>query len=274
MEEFDPLISDHLPQLDNRYKSLIFGILIQFFSLFAFFTRNGLDKFIIYKNGSMKYLLPIFFNIFAETEVPMYVINTLLVCYLSYILLKRWKLKSVLSFCCTVSIICNFMVAFYFTILAKFTSNFQDYKFGGSLSLVATLGCAICYAQHGEKIQIVPQFYLLPSELLAILGVWSLLCLRWPPSSTMSAIFAIVASYYSLIYGYKSFGIQQNHDFSFEAFITFNRSETNQTIILDKFGLTQPEHPELAEADQTRRMRALRAIEERLEEMQSSKTTQ
>jgi hypothetical protein len=98
---------------------------------------------------------------------------------------------------------------------------------------------------------------------------WVIVYLRWHPIATVAAVIAVGVAAALLVFGHGFVGVPPNDHFNVRALVQRESGPSEPASILDSLGLT--ETPDLSEADQNRRLRALRAIEERLEAWQGPK---
>lgn len=273
-DELTPLLHSTIPKRIKPESFLYFALIVTF-SAIQFF----LPSFPITLNkNNFLFFIPIFTNSITEIEVPMLVVNSLLSYILTTLLLKYWDIKTILLFTYPTSVISNFLIF----ILISFFSN--NCIINSSLSLNVSLCCILCYASKGEKQKLINRLSLFPSELFYVILFWILLCMRWPPSAMISGIISIFISYALLIYFKPGSETGQNNYFTWRSFINIPHDEreiiptSNQSPQQDNPLLKQEDSKipsilqtfdikgdhTLSEADQNRRLRALRAIEERL----------
>ncbi|KAK8889732.1 hypothetical protein M9Y10_034486 [Tritrichomonas musculus] len=272
-DELTPLLHQSIP-IPIKPQSFLYFILIITFSAIGFFMPSF--PIILNKNNFLLFI-PFFTNSLTEIEVSMLVVNALLSCLLVSLLLKYWDLRSILIFTYPTSIISNLLI---FIFISFFNTN---YSTNSSLSLIVSLCCSLCYAARGEKQKLINRVSLFPSELFYLILFWILLCMRWPPLVMISGIISIFVSYAILSYFKPGGETGRNNYFSWRSFLVLPRderdifSQSSQITqdspllkqedskipsILQSYEI-QTDHT-LSEADQNRRLRALRAIEERL----------
>lgn len=111
-------------------------------------------------------------------------------------------------------------------------------------------------------------FYLEKSYIIITVFIWLIINIRKPPCTFVSGLFSYLNSYLFLQFFHDYFGIEKNENFSIKTLLpSFENHKNQETSILDNLDLVQ--NDQLSEAEQNRRMRALRAIEERLESIQN-----
>lgn len=272
-DELTPLLHQTKSIRINPHSFIYFTTII-IFSAIQFFLPS--IPLVLNKNNFL-FIIPLLTNSLTEVEVPMLVVNALLSYLFSTLLLKYWDIKSIFLFTYPTSVVCNFII---FIIISFFNSNFN---INSSLSLNVSLCCVLCYAARGEKQQLINRLSLFPSELFYAILFWILLCMRWPPSVMISGVFSIFISYITLLYFKPGGETGRNNYFTWRSFINTPHDERD---IISQHNLTQQDNPllrqedskipsilqsfdikgdhTLSEADQNRRLRALRAIEERL----------
>lgn len=272
-DELTPLLHSTTPIRIKPHSFLYFALIV-IFSAVQFFLPSF--PFILNKSNFL-FIVPFFTNPFTEIEVPMLVVNALLSYLLTTLLLKYWDMKSIILFTYPTSVVSNFLI---FILISFFSKN---YTINSSLSLNVSLCCVLCYAARGEKQQLVSRLSLFPSELFYMILFWILLCMRWPPFVMISGVLSIFITYTALIYFKPGGETGKNNYFTWRSFINIPHDErdiisTNNQNQQDSPLLKQedPKLPSilqsfdikgdqtLSEADQNRRLRALRAIEERL----------
>ena len=236
-----------------------FSSLIIIFSIINFFLSSS--DFLIIHRANLLFIFPFVTNIFTETEIPMFVINSILAFVLMMQLLKYWTIKNIIMFACPVAIACN---AFIGIVASVFS---QNASMNGSLSLIVALCCALCYGSHGEIQKLMNRISLYPTDIVWIILIWVLLCLRWPPLVALSGFLCVPCSYFALLNFHNYLGLPRNEDFTWRSIIdqpTFKEDAQKQepASLLDTIEIDSGQT--LSEADQNRRLRALRAIEERL----------
>lgn len=126
-------------------------------------------------------------------------------------------------------------------------------------SLITCLSVGLFYSDI--KLNLTYSIFVLNEKtILLFLIVWNLVCLRWPPFTCICGIFSTIISLFILIHFSHIFGIEKNQFFHFQNPF---RQNPKRPSILNKLEL----HPSpiLSESDQQKRNRALRAIEEKLQ---------
>jgi hypothetical protein len=265
MEEATPF----LPKdafTESKWLFIVPCILVQLFSVLRFFLHPVLDRFLVLTESDFYFVAPFVFNIFVEDDGFMYVINSLLLLLFVSLLLKYWKFNAVFTFVLLVASISNAVIWLLFYIASFLVKSFV-FSVSGSLSTIVALSIALVYAGRSDSQSFIG-ISVVASQLFWGLGVWVIFCVRWLPSATFSGILSAPLACFLLVKYQGFFGFPRNEDFSVQQLFQASPRVPEKSI-LDSLGL--PENPDLSEADQNRRMRALRAIEERLESLQSSK---
>ena len=266
IEEKIPFLKDQT--LTPKYMIMLFPVLIILCSTIKFFFSTNGVPFVVNKD-SWVYIIPFIMNIFTEEEVPNLLINPIFSVILTSLLLKKWNFSKIMIFSLISSSVAN---AASFLILSIFSQipNFPNFSICGSLSLNVSLSVALCYAYRPEKIPIFGGLSLRPTEIFYVIALWSFCCFRWPPCSLISALLSFLISFLMLTKMASALKLPRAEgDFNIKSFLAFQKEETKPVSILDSLNLQTGQ--ELSEADQSRRMRALRAIEERLESLQNNK---
>ncbi|OHS94341.1 hypothetical protein TRFO_11199 [Tritrichomonas foetus] len=268
-DELVPLLHSDVFKHFKSEQFLFFGFILLFSSIHFV---SGNSKLFLISRSNLFILIPFITNIFTETDVFMFVINSLLTIFFLHLLLKYWTIKDILIVTIPVAIICN-------AFLGIFVSIFNENIYmNGSLSLVVSLSISLCYSSQGEQQKLFNRFSVYPSELFYGVLVYILLCMRWPPTSFFASVLSIVVSIIELTYlpitsqlGLANSPLKSNNSFSWRSLFnqprTFSHEERHEETvplrtpsILDQLEISQP----LSEVDQNRRLRALRAIEDRL----------
>ncbi|OHT09073.1 hypothetical protein TRFO_04648 [Tritrichomonas foetus] len=268
-DELVPLLHSDVIKHIKPEQFLFFGFIL-LFSTINFFSGNS--KFFLISRSSLFILVPFITNVFTETEVFMFVINSLLTIFFLQLLLKYWTIKDILIVTIPVAIICNTFLGIFVSILN------ENIYMNGSLSLVVSLSISLCYSAQGERQNFFNHLSVFPTELFYGVLVYILLCMRWPPTSFFAGILSIVVSIIELTYlpitsrlGLANSPLKSNNSFSWRSLFNqprnFSDEERREETVplrtpslLDQLEISQP----LSEVDQNRRLRALRAIEDRL----------
>jgi hypothetical protein len=218
---------------------------------------------------SFAFLTPFAFNVFIENDIFTYIVNSLLSPILFHLLLNYWTPKAATVFGLAVGLASNALTWFSFSLLSLVFPQLPTETCGAYATIVG-LAIALVYAGRSEPQQ-VGAFAVTPLYLFRVTAFWTIVCLRWHPMATVSAVIAVAVSLFLLGNCAQSIGFTRNERFTARALVgNGDKKEADeQASILDTLGLT--ESPNLSEADQVRRMRALRAIEERLTSMKSGK---
>ena len=267
-DETLPFLGDKLPAAKSGI--ILIPFLIFLFSTIRFFS-GSFAKILILSSSTFKYILPLILNIFTENEVPNLLINPILIVILYSIMLRKWSFQKIAIYSSISAVVSNFITFILFLILSIIPS-FQYFTVCGSLSLNISLAVSICYAYKPERISIFGKVYLKPADIFSIVCLWAFCCFRWPPVSLLSALVSFFVSFMILTNLHTSLQLPKSEiDFNINVFLPFQKEEEQKPqSILDTLNLTTSSQ-ELSEADQSRRMRALRAIEERLETLQNTK---
>lgn len=262
MEEFEPFLVNGPPKLQVNVMGLkLFGV-IHAFSLLRFLFKP-LTKFLVLEKDNAMFLVPFVGNIFTEKSVVMYIVNPLVSVVLVTILLKFWKFSQIICYGCGVGFICNFISWLILYIVSLINKDFT-FTICGSLPILIAFTEAIVYASKGKHD--VAIFTGMPCEFFWILMVFAIGTFS---VSNMSAFISIFVSYLVLVKLQRNIGFPENEYFVLTDFIPLKSQERDEKVItsvIDSLGLTQTQ--DLSEADRNRRIRALRAIEERLESIQ------
>lgn len=250
--------------------TIIYPVVIVILSIIRYNSATVSNLFTL-SLSSFKFILPIFLNIFVESEVPNLLINPLLCVVLMTVLIKKWPVTKIFVFTLISSITSNFLSLVFFEILF-FIPGFHNAKVCGSISIIISLAVAICYAYRQDDTVTLFVIHVKPSIVFGIICLWSFCCFKWPPIATISACFGFGVSFMLLFRFSHQLKIQPLNDtFNIQMLNPFPIGETHEKEPSILESLQTNKAPELSEADQSRRLRALRAIEERLESMQSKK---
>lgn len=263
-EELEPLVSGDKPR-QNKKIAIIIPFIIVFISILN--LKGGLSRYISLKYIDSYTIVGIVTNMFLENGFLSHIVNPIFLYIIINQLSRSWSIRTIIVFGYAVSSICNAITWLVFLVVAHFDSHLV-FSVSGSLSIVVALTCGIIYSSSNkEKINLFGKLMLTPANILLSVVIWSIASIRWPPVSLVSAITAYAISMVFIRYFREQLLIPTNELFNWSDFIPFAKEDKPQSI-LDSLGLTASSQ-ELSEAEQQRRLRALRAIEERLEALQA-----
>lgn len=256
MDESHPFI----PKNMRVHKlALIHFAAIQICSLFQFLARTSSFSFLVLDRSSAKLLIPFLVNIFVEESVVTYVVCSVLSIVLVNELIKAWKIEQIASYACCVGVISNAITWFMALIIGS-----SDTKICGSIATIVALSEAIVYVNDKDHdIRLLTGIRQEAFWAIAFVGI---VTVSW---STISVVVAALVSFVVLDQLHSKFNITRNEDFGWKSFVTIDRKREMRDFgsMVDSLGLA--EATELSEVDRNRRLRALRAIEERLEAFQT-----
>jgi hypothetical protein len=200
---------------------------------------------------------------FVENEVFLYVINSILSPILLHCLSRYWKWKAISVFGVAVGLISG-ALTWLFLALISLVFPTCPAETCGSYPTVLGFAVALLYAARSE-VQSLGSFAPTPIQLFRATFLWTIVCLRWCPRATVSGVMGVVVSVLILTRCADVIGFPRNERFAWTSLIK-EMHEDDEEALLDSFTIT--DRPEFAEAEQHRRMRALRAIEDRLASME------
>jgi uncharacterized membrane protein len=181
-------------------------------------------------------------------------------------LLKYVQLRLIVLIGLIVGWTSNFLTGLIFLALS-IAFPALDIQTCGSYSTLVGFAVALVYTARSDRQQI-GSIRAFPNEIFIATICWVVVYLRWHPMATVSAAVAVAVSWALLQHGHAMIGIARNDHFTIGGLFRRESVPSEPASILDSLELA--ERPELSEADQSRRMRALRAIEEHIEAMKGS----
>ena len=251
-----------------HYQALIFPLIIIFISSIYYFFPSLPTLVINQKN--VFYIYPFFTSLFIQNDVTSFIVNPIFLFLLLSILLNYWSFQMSMIYSILIGILCNISTS----ICLSFLSFLYPFSFhiSTSLSIIIALSCAICYSVDitHQRFLLFSKIPVLKNEIIISVMIWLLFNFRIPPSVFISGLFSYLFSYIILMYGQKYIKFPQNNDFYYKYLIpSFDNSNDSKSPLLNNVDLQNlASNSTLSEAEQTRRLRALRAIEERLESVQ------
>ena len=249
MDEFQPLLQKSVEKLNIHPMALLHLVTIQFFSILNYFLDDSLGRFLVLRDWNAHYLTPFVLNVFTERCFVHYVANSVISVYLVNTLLTRLKIEQIAIFGCAVGAVSNFCVWFFMWV-CSFASSSLTFRVSGSISTLIALAFLVVHMKLSRG---TIQGTVVAYEFAALACVVVLTLIS---TSTLCAAVAAAISFVVLQKHADKFGIPKTED-----------AAEPEPWFADSLGLT--ESPELSEADRNRRMRVLRAIEERLEAFQA-----
>lgn len=248
MNRLEPFLRQGIERLHVHPMALLHAASILFFSLMNFLFDDTLGRVLVLRPGTAKFLLPFIFNIFTETHVLSSLVNPVVSVFLVDELLSRLPVEQVALVGCCVGVTSN-GIAWIILELISFVVPSFDFGVSGSLATLVSLAVLVIHVHVSRGM--IPRLPV-PYEVVAVVcaGVLTLLT-----SSTLCAVVGCGISVFLVRWHSQRFGIPVPD------------GPNDEPSIVESLGLA--ENPELSEADRNRRMRVLRAIEERLETFQS-----
>ena len=248
MDEFQPLLQKSVEKLNIHPMALLHLVTIQFFSILNYFLEDSLGRFLVLREGNAQYVTPFVLNVFTERCFVHYVANSVISVYLVNTLLVRLKIEQIAVFGCAVGAVSNFAVWFFMWVCSLASSSLT-FRVSGSISTLVALAFVVVHMKLSRgRIQGTVAYEFAALACVVVLTLIS--------TSTLCAAVAAGISFVVLQKYADKFGIPKAED-----------AAEPEPWFADSLGLT--ESPELSEADRNRRMRVLRAIEERLEAFQA-----
>jgi hypothetical protein len=243
---------------------------VQYFSIVCFILSSaGLHRFVrifVLSKESFYFLTPFLFNMFVENEVFLYAVNSVLSPLLLHCLGSHWKWRAISFFGAAVGLISG---ALTWLILSLISLVFPrcPAETCGSYPTVLGFAVALVYAARSEA-QPLGSFAATPLQLFRATLLWTGVYLRWAPTAALSGLIGIVVAVLVLSRCADRIGFPRNERFCWRSLVR-ETQEDDQEALIDAFAITDA--PDFSEAEQNRRMRALRAIEDRLASMESDK---
>lgn len=258
-DEFAPFLGDR-PKKQGLFLSCTYFGLVIFLSAVCFSSK--LVPYLTLSTFSIKYFYLIFVSQFVETELPNTIVNSALLFVLFNAMFQKWTINQVLIMSFIPSTLGSFAAWLFFV------SFFPSTRFNGTLPLVTSLAVLAVYSYRTEKIAITGNYSISPQYICAFVAFWILASFRIPPVTSFAACFSGILAYILSIRLQGKLGYPRNEDFSMKSFIPAKATDVQQAQgIIESLGLQNG--PELSDAAQQKRLRALRAIEERVRAHQS-----
>ena len=265
MDEFQPLLQGTVEKLKTNPFEYAHAGAIVLSSVLNFVMYSFLNRILILQKDNAHYLIPFVMNIFVENQFILFIMNPILSAYLMDQLLSYWKVEKIAMFAFAAGLASNTVTWFLLQIVSFMDKSFE-FEVCGSLSTLIALAEAVAFVSISND---VPTFTKVKAEIFWVIVVLAIAAFSL---ASFSVFISAVLSYFMLKNYSTKFGIARNDSFDLKAFSFVRgkkKEDKNIDSIVDSLGLA--EGPGLSELDKNRRMRALRAIEERLEAFESPK---
>lgn len=249
----------HIQQCKESYILIFTEILIFGVSVSELFK----PVFILTSQNYSK-IFPFITNVFCEKEFPMFVMSLILMYVFTSCMFSYLGVQKTIVYLVSIGYSSNTIVFFILKIL-----GFKSLTVNGALSMIVGASFALLYLNRKHNLNLIFTSFEVQSNIIFIaVGAWVILCIRKDCGTMLTGVLAYGLSYLEINYFHYILDLEIEDNY-LEQLIrpesrrNLDNDETKQSSILDALGLNQNQN--LSEAEQNRRIRALRAIEERLD---------
>lgn len=257
--------------LRSTIPPFVYLLLIIVFSLIKYFFPNSSQYLVLSKNSLITFS-SLFLNVFVEDKIHMFITNIIFSFVLVKFMLKYWPLSLITFYTYPIAGVSNMLS---FLILSTINSGMDIH---GAISMNISFSCLLCYLAREEKRNITNGFGIYPSEIFYLI-FFSQLILICPAIIVLSSILSAIITFSVLFYLKPGNEYTRNDNFTWRSLITSPRRErdshSSSNPLIEQHddipripsilnSLENDGNQTLSEAEQNRRLRALRAIEERL----------